>query len=105
MKSILGLALAAGVVLAFLAAWWLASRESDGFVTHAINQQWLFLVALPYNLSLVWIFGDSDFSPDVPVQIVAATAAEAAVAYIAGAALELSARRIWRAVRRFTSPA
>jgi len=96
MKSILGLALAAGVTLAFVGAWFLATRNGAGL----LDQQWLFLMALPYNLSQLRIFGVSDFSPDAPGQVVAATAAEAACGYAIGAALEAALRALWRFMSR-----
>jgi hypothetical protein len=101
MKSILGLALAAGVALAFALAWRFATRDGASF----LDQQWLFLAAAPYNLSLVAIFGESDFSPDALGQVAAATAAEAGVAYIVGAAIEAAVRGAWRALRRLRAPA
>lgn len=94
MKSTLGLAFAAGIVLAFGVAWFLAIRDSASF----IDQQWLFFAALPYNLSLVAIFGDSPFSADAPGQVAAAALSEAAVAYLAGACAQGAARALWRAL-------
>jgi hypothetical protein len=94
-KSMFGLALAAGVVLAFGAAWLLATRDGAGF----LDQQWLFFTALPYNLSLVAIFGESNFSADAPGEVVAAASSEAAVAYIAGACAQSATRALWRRLR------
>ena len=95
MKSIFGLALALGVLLAFGVEWRLATRDGASF----LDQQWLFLTALPYNVSMITIFGESNFSPDVPGQVVAAVASEAAVAYFVGACAQAGARALWRRVR------
>lgn len=99
-KSTFGLALAAGVLLAFALAWRLATRDGAGL----LDQQWLFFTALPYNLSMVSIFGESNFSPDAPGQVIAAAAAEAAVAYLTGAAAQFVARLLWRIGRRQAAP-
>ena len=95
MKSMFGLALALGVLLAFGAEWRLATREGASFM----DQQWLFFAALPYNLSMVAIFGESNFSPDAPGQVVAAAASEAAAAYLAGACAQAAGRALWRRLR------
>jgi len=105
MKSLLGLVFATGVVLAFAVAWWLGERDAGSLLDRAVNQQWLFLVALPYNLSSVWLLGESNFSPDAAGQVAAAATSEATLAYLTGAALETVTRRIWRAMRRITTPA
>jgi len=101
MKSILGLALAAGVALGFGLALRLATQDGASL----LDQQWLFLVALPYNFSLVAIFGESNFSAAALGQVAAANVTEAGVAYIVGAAMEAAVRALWRALRRFRAPA
>ncbi len=101
MKSILGSALATIIALAFAAAWLLAHRDGAGL----LDQQGLFLVALPYNLFELRVFGASNFSPDAPGEVIAAAAAEAAVAYVVGAVVEAALRALRRGVRRFRSPA
>ena len=95
-KSTLGMALGVGVLLAFAMAWRLATRENSGF----LDQQWLLFTALPYNLAVVSLFGESNFSPDVPAQVIAAALCEAAAAYFAGALAQVSARWLWRRARR-----
>jgi len=99
-KSFLGLAFALGITLAFGAAWWLGSRDSGSFMERTINQQWLFLVALPYNFLVMQLLGESNFSSEAPGMIAIATATEAAVGYIVGATLEAAARALWRGARR-----
>ena len=95
MKSIFGLALAGGVLLVFGVAWFLATRNNAVF----IDQQWLFFVALPYNLSLVAIFGESNFSADAPGQVLAAAASESLLTYVAGACTQSAVRAIWSRLR------
>ena len=90
-----GVTLALGVLLAFGVEWRLAIREDASFM----DQQWLFFTALPYNLSMVAIFGESSFSTDAPGQVVAAAVSEAAAAYLAGACAQAAWRVFWRRLR------
>ena len=95
MKSMFGLTLALCVLLAFGVEWRLAIHEDASFM----DQQWLFFTALPYNLSLVAVFGESNFSADAPGQVIQAASSEAAVAYLAGACAQGAARALWRRLR------
>ena len=101
MKSVLGIGLAVLVLLAFGVAWLLATRDGASF----LDQQWLFFTALPYNISLVAIFGDSSFSADAPAQVVAAAALEAAGAYVIGTCVQIAASALWRLLRRVSARA
>jgi hypothetical protein len=100
LKSMLGLALAVVVLLAFGVAWIMATRDGASF----LDQQWLFFTALPYNILLVTFFGGSDFSADAPGQVAAAASCEAAVAYGLGAGVQAAARALWRWGRRSSAP-
>ena len=75
-------------------------RPADGLLARALNQQWLFLVAAPWNVFVVVLFGESDFSPDSPAQVLCAAAAEMAAAYGLGALVEAALRGLWRALSR-----
>jgi hypothetical protein len=95
MKSILGLTLVLCVAGAFAVAYWLSIRPGAGW----LDAQWLFLLALPYNLASLRLTGASDFSPDAPVQVAAAFLVDAAPAYLVGALVQALLRRLIRFAR------
>jgi hypothetical protein len=101
MKSILGLVAALFAMAAFAVAYGISVRPGASW----LDGQWLFLVALPYNWTLLRISGESNFSPDAPVQVVAALLFDAALAYAAGALVETLVRVVRRLVRRPRAPA
>ena len=101
MKSILGLIAALCAAAAYAAAWAMSVRPGASW----LDAQWLFLAALPYNWAMLRATGESKFSPDAPLQIVAALLFDAAFAYLAGALAEALARAVLRLLRRAKSPA
>ena len=96
MKSILGLvsALAAGV--AFAAAEYYAVRPGAGW----LDMQGVFIVALPYNWTMLRLAGASNFTPDSAGEVAAAALFDVALAFLAGALVEAAARAGWRALKR-----
>ena len=96
MKSILGFLVAVCVVLAFVAAYYLAVRPGAGW----LDAQWLFLAALPYNWTSLRLVGEANFSPDSPREIAAAAAFDIILAFLVGFVLQAIARLVWRALRR-----
>jgi hypothetical protein len=101
MKSILGLAAAFCAAAAFAVAYGMSVRPGAGW----LDGQWLFLVALPYNWTMLRVAGESNFSPDAPAQLAAALLFDVAIAFVAGALVEALARQAWRLVRGPRSPA
>jgi hypothetical protein len=100
MKSILGIALAACVAVAFGFAYWLSVRPGASW----LDGQWLFLIALPYNWASLHVLGDANFSPDAPASVAAAVAFDVVMAFLAGALVEALGRWMWRLTRRRRSP-
>jgi hypothetical protein len=92
MKSLLGVGLAVLAAAAYGLAYWLSVRPGAAW----LDGQWLFLVALPYNWTLLHVFGATDFSPDSPSEIAAAWLFDAVLAFLAGALVETILRRLWR---------
>ncbi len=101
MKSLLGLLLALAATLAVALAFAAAHRPGAGW----LDGQWLFLVALPYNWTMLQATGGSDFSPDAPGQVATAWLFDAAIAYVAGAVVESAARAALRLMGRARSRA
>jgi hypothetical protein len=91
-----GLSLSAMAALAFGFAYWLAVRPNTGW----LDGQWLFLAALPYTWTLLQLRGAVDFSPDAPLEVVAALAFDVALAYLAGAVFGTLARQLRRLALR-----
>ncbi len=96
MKSILGLAAALLAAAAVAAAYAYSARPGAGW----FDAQWLFVIALPYNWTMLKLAGGSNFSPDAPLQIIAALIFNAALAYIAGAFIEALSRWLLSRVAR-----
>ena len=96
MKSILGFLAGLAAAAAVAAAYAVYARPHAGW----LDAQWLFLVALPYNWTMLSLTGSSDFTPDAPGQIAAAAAFDVAGAYVAGAIVEAIARRLLRPLFR-----
>jgi hypothetical protein len=94
MKSILGAAMALSTALVFGLAFWISERPAASW----LDGQWLFLVALPYNWTLLHTVGAVDFSPDAPGEVAAAFGFDLALAFLAGAAVEALARQLWRLI-------
>ena len=101
MKSILGLVAALCVAAAFVIAHAISVRPGASW----LDGQWLFLVALPYNWTMLRVVGESNFSPDAPLQLAAASLFDVALAYLIGALVEALLRLVWRLLRRASSPA
>ena len=98
MKSLLGFVLAALYAVAFAYAYYKATHGEGDWTAG----QWLFLVALPYTLSMVAAFGDAELSADAPVSIIKAAAFCCALAYGAGAIVETALRSVFALAARFT---
>jgi hypothetical protein len=96
MKSILGLVAALFAAAAFTLAYYLAARPGAGW----LDGQYVFLAALPYNWTMLRLTGVSNFSADAPAEVASAALFDVALAFLAGALLEISARSLWRLVRR-----
>ncbi|MDE3175791.1 MAG: hypothetical protein KGM15_06735 [Pseudomonadota bacterium] len=97
MKSVVGLIAAIAAGAAFAAAYGYAVRAGAGW----LDAQALFLIALPYNWTMLRLTGVSNFSLEAPGELVGAAAFDMALAYIAGAL----AQAIWRGLRRLTARA
>ena len=96
LRSILGGVAAFLVFLAFVAAYYVAMRSGATW----LDGQWLFLAALPYNLTLWRLKGESNFSPDAHATVAFALLYDLALAYLAGAVIEALGRALWRVTRR-----
>ena len=92
MKSSLGLLAAVCAGLVYVAAYGYATRAGAGW----FDAQALFLIALPYNWTMLRLTGASNFSLEAPGELVGAALFDAALAYLAGAL----AQALVRAVRR-----
>ena len=90
MKSWLGALAALGVALAFATTYAYAMRPGAGWM----DASPLLLVALPFNEALLAAFGETNFSPDSPLQVLAAALAEALPFYILGALIEAGFRAL-----------
>jgi hypothetical protein len=101
MKSILGLAAGLIVATLFGFTYWLSVRQSASW----LDGQWLFMAALPYNWTLLHVWGSTDFSPDSVSSVALAWAFDVVAAFLAGALVETIARRIWRFAFRPRRPA
>ena len=101
MKSILGLIVALCAAAAFTVAYGASIRPGASW----LDGQWLFLAALPYNWTALRVTGESNFSPDAPAQLAAALLFDIALAYTAGALVEVLLRQAWRVARRPRGPA
>jgi hypothetical protein len=97
MKSVLGALLAVLYALAFGVAYFKYASASGQWP----EAQWLFLVALPYTLTMLRLVGSVDFSGESLASVATAATFCCALAYLAGALVEA----IWRAgfgwARRF----
>ncbi len=96
LKSWLGLGLALLYACVFGAAYYRYVR-ADGDWREA---QALFLVALPYTLTMVKLVGSVDFSGDVVASVIKAAAFGCGLAYVAGALVEYVLRLAFGLVRR-----
>ncbi|HXT06246.1 MAG TPA: hypothetical protein VN715_04840 [Roseiarcus sp.] len=96
MKSILGLVAALCVAAAFAIAYEISVRPGANW----LDGQWLFLAALPYNWTMLRLVGESNFSPDAPLQLAAASLFDVTLAYLVGALVEALLRLVWRLLRR-----
>jgi hypothetical protein len=96
MGSYLGAAGAAAYALAFAAAFVEYTRASGQWP----DAEWLFLVALPYTLTMVKLKGSVDFSGESVAAVLPAAAFCCALAYAAGAVLEAICRGVFRGARR-----
>ena len=96
MKSLLGLFAALVAAILFGLAAWLAFRPGAGW----LDGQWLFVVALPYNEALLATVGETNFTPDSNAGLAAVLLFDVALAYVAGAVVEATARGLWRLTRR-----
>jgi hypothetical protein len=101
MKSILGLLATFCAATALAVAYWTSVRPGATW----LDGQWLFLAALPYNWTMLRITGESNFSPDAPAQLAAAALFDLAIAYAAGALVEILLRQALRFFRRSKFPA
>jgi len=101
MRSILGLLAALCAAAIFAAAYCWAVRPGAGW----LDGQWVFLVALPYNWTMLHAAGASNFSTDAAGEVVAAALFDVALAFLAGAIIEAVVRRLLRWLRRFRAPA
>lgn len=91
MKSLLGFVLAAVYAAAIGGAYYLATHGGDDWTAG----QWLYLVALPYTLSMVAAFGSVDLSAESTSSVLKAAAFCCALAYAAGAIVEFGLRSIF----------
>jgi len=96
MKSLLGLIFACCAIAGFALAYWLSVRPGAGW----LEAQWMFLAALPYNWTLLHVWGSVDFASDAPLEVAAAFLFDLALAYFAGAVIEAICRGLWRVIVR-----
>src|SRR3954447_23462431 len=96
MRSTLGFVAAGAVALAFGISYACAVRRGAGW----FDSQWLFLVALPYNWTMLKTTGVANFSPDAPAEVATAFAFEAALGYLAGALVAALLRGLWLGLGR-----
>jgi len=101
MRSILGLLAAACAAAAFAFAYYWAVRPGAGW----LDAQWVFLVALPYNWTMLHAAGASNFSTDATGEVAGAALFDVVLAFLAGAIIEAMARRLLRWLARFRAPA
>jgi len=94
-RSYLGAGLAVLYAAAFAVAYWLYAQEVGQFMADI----WLSLAAIPYILTTRALTGSSDFSADSIPEILAAAAFCCALAYVAGALIEVLLRGAWRLAR------
>ncbi len=97
MKSALGLIAAISAGAAFAAAYVFAVRPGAGW----FDAQALFLIALPYNWTMLHVAGVSNFSTEAPGELFGAAAFDMGLAYLAGAL----AQALWRGLRRLIARA
>ncbi len=95
LRSATGAALAALYVIVFAAAYVLYLRNAGQFLADAP----IMLVALPYTLTLLDLFGSVNLSGDDLREVLAAALFCAALAYAIGAIVEMSVRGAFRLVR------
>ena len=88
LKSATGSALAALYVLAFIAAYLIYRENAGQFLADAP----IMLVALPYTMTFLKVFGSVNLSGDDLHEVFAATLFCAALAYAVGALVEALAR-------------
>ena len=84
----MGAALAALYAVAFLAAYFIYLRNAGEFLADAP----IMLMALPYTLTSLKVFGSVDLSGDNPREVLTAALFCAALAYVIGALVETIAR-------------
>ena len=94
-RSPVGAALAALYALAFAVAYFVYLRNAGQFLADAP----IMLVALPYSVASLEIFGSVDLSGDNWRQVATAALFCAALAYAIGAILEAIARAAFRIAR------
>jgi hypothetical protein len=95
-KSLLGAVAAAFYAGAFAVAYFEYVRASGQWP----DGEWLFLVALPYTLSMMRLIGSVDFSGDSIESLLFAAAFGCVLAYVAGALIEAIARTLVSGARR-----
>ena len=101
MKSALGLILAIIAGIAFAAAYAFAARAGAGW----LDAQALFLIALPYNWTMLHVAGASHFSLEAPGELIGAAVFVMGLAYLAGALAQAVLRGLWRAFSRLRARA
>jgi hypothetical protein len=101
MRSILGFLAAVCAAAAFAFAYYVAVRPGAGW----LDQQWVFLAALPYNWTMLHVTGASNFSPDAPREVSGAALFDVVLAFVLGALVEAIARGVSRWARRFRARA
>jgi len=95
-RSYLGAGLAVLYAAAFAVAYWLYAQAAGAFMADI----WLSLAAIPYILTTAALTGSSDFAADSIGEVLAAAAFCCALAYVAGALIELLLRGAFRLATR-----
>jgi hypothetical protein len=101
MKSALGLITGICTAIAYAGAYAYAVRAGAGW----LDAKDLFLIALPYNWTMLHTAGASNFSLEAPRELLFAALFDIALAYIAGAVVEALLRLIARAFGLFRARA
>ena len=97
MKSTLGLIAAILTGIVYAATFAYAVRAGAGW----LDAQALFLIALPYNWTMLHVVGVSNFSLEAPGELIAGAVFDMALAYLAGALIQAFLRALWRGVGLF----
>jgi hypothetical protein len=95
-RSLVGATLAALYAAGFVVAYWLYAQAPGEF----LSDVWLSLAAIPYILTTGALTGSSDFAADSIGEVLAAAAFCCALAYVAGALIELLLRGAFRLATR-----